>query len=99
MYCKEDYVGPFTQTKKDEITHDQFIELFIHCIKNDSFNIGLLIYVLYINPAVDINEKLMEILMTAIKESPLYHEAKLFILHEHFDVLTIQQMNNLIDIY
>ena len=99
MYCKEDYVGPFMQTKKDEITHEQFVDLFIYCIKYDSFQIGLLIYVLYINPAIDMNEKLMDILMTAIKESPLYHESKLFLLHEHFDVLSIQQMNNLIDIY
>ena len=42
---------------------------------------------------------MMDILMNTIKESVLFHEAKLFILHEHFDVLSIQQMNVLIDIY
>lgn len=41
----------------------------------------------------------MDILMSTIKESVLYHEIKLFILHEHFDVLSIYQMNQLIDIY
>lgn len=45
------------------------------------------------------NEKMMDILMSTIKESVLYHEIKLFILHEHFDVLSIYQMNQLIDIY
>ena len=45
---------------------------------------------MYINHAVDMNEKMMDILMSSIKDSCLYHEYKLFILHEHFDVLSIQ---------
>ena len=55
MYCKEDYDEQFMATKKDEITHAQFIELFVLCIKNDSFKIGILIYVLYIDPSIDMD--------------------------------------------
>lgn len=49
MYCKEDYDDEFISTKKDEITHQQFIDLFVICIKSDSFKIGMLIYTLYLN--------------------------------------------------
>lgn len=42
---------------------------------------------------------MMDILMSTIKESTKFHEMKLFFLHEHFDVLSISQMNQLIDIY
>lgn len=45
------------------------------------------------------NQKMMDILMKTIEESCIYHEIKLFILHEHFDVLSIYQMNVLIDVY
>jgi hypothetical protein len=50
MYCKEDYDEQFMLTKKDEITHKQFVDLFITCLKNDSFKIAILIYTLYLNP-------------------------------------------------
>ena len=93
MYCKEDYDEQFQQTKKDEITHAQFIELFIICLKSDSFRIGIIIYTLYLTPAVDFNAKMLDILMASIKESVYFHEMKLFFLHEHFDVLSILQLN------
>ena len=75
------------------------MELFIICIKNDSFKIGILLYTLFLNPAVDIDNKMIDILLNSIKESVYFHEMKLFILHEHFDVLTIFQLNQLVDIY
>lgn len=87
------------KTKKDEITHNQFLELFIICVKNDSFKIGMLIYLLYLQPNVDIDQPLMNIIMSSLKESVYFHEIKLFFVHEHFDVLSISQLNNLIDIY
>jgi|TARA_B110000305_G_C19149256_1_gene497258 hypothetical protein len=45
------------------------------------------------------DQKMMDILMTTIRESSKFHEMKLFLVHEHFDVLSIGQMNNLVDIY
>lgn len=99
MYCKEDYDEQFQQTFKDEVTHQQFLELFVICIKNDSFKIGILIYLLYLKAQEDIDVKIIDILMKSIKESVYFHETKLFILHEHFDVLTISQLNQLVDIY
>lgn len=99
MYCKEDYDEQFQRTPKDEITHKQFVDLFIICLRNDSFKIAILIYTLYLQPAQDMDQKMMDILMSTIKESTKFHEMKLFFLHEHFDVLSISQMNQLIDIY
>ena len=99
MYCKEDYIDQFLSTRKDEIEHQQFIDLFIICIRNDSFNIGMYIYILYLDIQKDIDSRMLDILMSTIKNSVLYHETKLFYIHEHFDTLSIEQMNSLIDIY
>ena len=99
MYCKEDYDDSFISTKKDEIDHQQFIDLFIICIKSDSFKIGMIIYTLYLDVQKDIDEKMMDIILATIKDSTLYHEMKLFLIHEHFDLLSIEQMNLLVDIY
>ena len=93
MYCKEDFYEEFQQTRKDDITHQQFIELFIICLRNDSFKIAILIYAIYLKPAEDMGDKMMDILMATIKDSVKFHEMKLFFLHEHFDVMSIGQMN------
>jgi hypothetical protein len=90
MYCKEDYHEEFSQTNKDEITHKQFVDLFIICLKNDSFQIAILLYTLYLEPSIDIDERMMDILMLTLKDSNKFHECKLFFLHEHFDVLSIK---------
>ena len=99
MYCKEDYDNEFISTKKDEITHQQFIDLFIICIRSDSFKIGMLIYTLYLDLQKDVDSKLLDIILATIKDSTLYHEMKLFLVHEHFDSFTIEQMNLLVDVY
>ena len=99
MYCKEDYDDSFISTKKDEISPQQFIDLFIICIKNDSFKIGMIIYTMYLNVQKDIDSKMMDIILTTIKDSTIFHEMKLFLIHEHFEILTIVQMNLLVDIY
>ena len=99
MYCKEDYDEQFISTKKQNITHKQFVDLFIISLKNDSFKIATIIYFMFLNHTVDIDQKMMDIILQTVKESPRYHEIKLFFIHEHFDILTIQQMNQLLDIY
>lgn len=40
-----------------------------------------------------------EILIDTLKNSCKYHEIKLFLFHQHFDVLSILQMNQVIDYY
>mmetsp|Transcript_12391 Transcript_12391/g.19326 ORF Transcript_12391/g.19326 Transcript_12391/m.19326 type:complete len:103 (+) Transcript_12391:2986-3294(+) len=55
MYCKEDYDEQFLGTKKDNITHKQFVDLFIICLKNDSFKIATIIYLMFLNHAQDID--------------------------------------------
>jgi len=37
MYCKEDFDKEFTATKKDDISRAQYVDLFIICLRNDSF--------------------------------------------------------------
>jgi len=49
--------------------------------------------------AYDIDFKIMDILIYSLKDSTKYHEVKLFFIHQHFDIMTISQMNNLVDIY
>ena len=87
------------KTKKDEITHQQFVDLFIICVRSDSFKIGMLIYLMFLQPSVDMDQSMLNIIMTSLKESVYFHEIKLFFIHEHFDELSIEQLNMLIDIY
>ena len=75
------------------------MELFITCLRNDSFKIAILIYTLFLDIDKDMNSKMMDIIMGTIRDSPRFHEIKLFFIHQHFDILDIQQMNNLVDIY
>lgn len=89
MYCKEDYVQQFEKTKKDLITHEQFVDLFIICVKNDSFRVAILIYTLFMNPIIDFDQAMMDILIDSMKSSPKFHEIKLFLFHQHFDTLSI----------
>mmetsp|Transcript_30406 Transcript_30406/g.46575 ORF Transcript_30406/g.46575 Transcript_30406/m.46575 type:complete len:238 (+) Transcript_30406:117-830(+) len=89
MYCKEDYDEPFKQTPKHEITPKQFVDLFVICLKNDSFKIAMLIYTAYL-PSADMNEVMMDIIIQTIKESPKFMEMKIFLLLQHLDVLTIE---------
>ena len=59
----------------------------------------MLIYTMYLNTSEDMDEKMLDIVMDTIKGTVLYHETKLFFIHEHFDILSIEQLNNLVDIY
>mmetsp|Transcript_30397 Transcript_30397/g.46558 ORF Transcript_30397/g.46558 Transcript_30397/m.46558 type:complete len:116 (+) Transcript_30397:2-349(+) len=99
MYCKEDYDEQFQSTRKDRISRRQFLDLFIICLRNDSFKIALLIYSLYLNPTEDIDSNILDILLASIRDSVKFHEMKLFLVHEHFQALDVRQMNHVIDIY
>lgn len=89
MYCKVDLVDEFQGTIKNIITHEEFVDLFIICLKNDSFKIGILIYTLYMNPINDVDEQMIDILIDTMRNSVKFHEIKLFMLHQHFDIMTI----------
>ena len=41
----------------------------------------------------------MDLFISSIKDSTIFLEMKLFYIHEHFDILSILQMNNLIDTF
>jgi len=88
MYCKNDYVGQFIRTDVSEIEHSQFIDLFMTCIKNDSFKIGMQIYLRHMGTN-DISPKILELIIYSIRDSCSLHEMKLFFIHEHFDGLSI----------
>ena len=47
----------------------------------------------------DIDNRIMDIIIESLKGSLRFHEHKLFYIHEHFDILTIFQMNYLIDTF
>ena len=60
----------------------------------------MLIYTVYFeDKKSSIDNKMMNVVMQSIHESPLFHELKLFFIHQHFDSLTIKQMNTLLDTY
>jgi hypothetical protein len=98
MYCKKDYVKHFLAVNFDGITHKQFIDLFNICIRNDSIKTQLQIYLRFLS-AQDITPRIMDLIINSIRDSVKFHEMKLFYIHEHFDLLSIKQMNWLIDVY
>ena len=90
MYAKEDHDMQFVSTNKHKISVEQFIDLFVICLKNDSFKIGFLIYTLYLDKDKVMDGKMMELIIKTLRLSVKHHEAKLFFIHQHFDVLSIQ---------
>ena len=48
--------------------------------------------------STDIDSKMIDVLIRSLDVSPAFHEYKLFFIHQHFDQLTITQMNDLMDI-
>jgi len=41
----------------------------------------------------------MDIILSSFENSNLFHEEKLFFLHEQFNMLTVSQLNRVIDIF
>ena len=72
--------------------------MFTLCLKYDSFKIGLQIYLRYLTP-VDITPGVCDLFINSVRDSTKFHEVKLFFVHEYFEVLSIAQMNRLLDIY
>ena len=89
MYSKKDYV--------ETLSREQLLELFILCIRYDSFKIALQLYMNHIS-ANDINSKLMEYLILSMRDSVRLFEIKLYFILTNFDLMTIEQMNTLVDI-
>lgn len=98
MYAQNDYVSHFLRVNTEEIQHEQFMQLFQTCLRNDSFKIAFQIYLRYLGPA-DFNAKIMDILILSLRDSVKYHEFKIFFILEYFDILSVYQMNLLVDIY
>mmetsp|Transcript_20868 Transcript_20868/g.32209 ORF Transcript_20868/g.32209 Transcript_20868/m.32209 type:complete len:167 (+) Transcript_20868:1327-1827(+) len=98
MYCRNDYVSHFQNINLEEISHKQMVELFCICIKNDALKIGFNIYLRFMDSS-DITRKIMDIFINSLKRSLEFHEVKLFFIHQHFDLLSILQMNDLVDLF
>lgn len=99
MYCKEDYDQYFLLTDKSMINHSQFIYLFEICIKYDSFKVAMLIYTCHIDPAFDFDSNIMETVLASIKNSTRFHEIKLFLIHQHFECMELEQLHRIVSIY
>lgn len=68
MYSKNDYVNYFLRLDLSEISHKQYIELFIIAIKNDAFKVALHIYLRFLNNS-DMDSNMMEIFIHTLKDS------------------------------
>lgn len=68
MYSKNDYVNYFLRLDLSEISHKQYIELFIIAIKNDAFKVALHIYLRFLNNT-DMDSNMMEIFIYTLKDS------------------------------
>mmetsp|Transcript_31434 Transcript_31434/g.48055 ORF Transcript_31434/g.48055 Transcript_31434/m.48055 type:complete len:90 (-) Transcript_31434:2864-3133(-) len=88
MYCKNDFISHFLNINLEDISRVQKIKLFQICLRHDSFKIGMLLYLKYLD-AKDMDQKVMDIVMTSLRESTNFHELKLFFLHQHFELMSI----------
>ena len=98
MYCKNDYIAHFLNINLDEISHKQLIDLFCICVRHDSFKIAIHIYLRYMD-SKDVDRKLMDVFIQSLRNTTEFHEIKMFFIHQHFDLLTIMQMNDLVDTF
>lgn len=96
MYCQNDYINHFLKIDTENISHEEMVVLFTICIKNDAFKIGIQIYLRYISPA-DITSKIIDIIISSFKDSIKFHEIKMFFLMEHIEMLSILQLNVVVD--
>jgi len=84
MYCQNDYINHFIKIDTDNITQDQMVALFMICLRNDSYKIGIQIYLRYISPT-DITNKIIDIIISSFRDSIKFHEIKMFFLMEHME--------------
>jgi len=97
MYAKNDFVEHFLKIKFP-ISHSDYLELFAICLRNGSFKIGMQIYLRYLKPG-DIDNMIMDILIQGLKTQVTFFELRLFFIHQHFDVLDIVQLNELVEVF
>jgi hypothetical protein len=98
MYCRNDYLAHFMNINLEEISHKQIVKMFATCIRYDALKIAMNLYLRYLENS-DMDSKMMDIVIQSMNKSVEFHEIKLFFLHQHFDVLTIIQMNDVVDVY
>jgi hypothetical protein len=96
MYTKQDYHEHFLTTDTKDIKHEQFKKLFQIAIQNDSMKVAFNIYLRLLTQQ-DIVQTDMDLFMNALK-THVYHEAKFFFIHQHFDLMSVKQLNTLVDI-
>ena len=59
MYCHNDYVMHFLRLDTSSISHDQFVELFRTCLRNDAMKIAFQIYLRFMT-AEDFQESMLD---------------------------------------
>mmetsp|Transcript_33505 Transcript_33505/g.51474 ORF Transcript_33505/g.51474 Transcript_33505/m.51474 type:complete len:81 (+) Transcript_33505:1745-1987(+) len=80
MYCKNDFIAHFLNINIEDVSKRQLIELFAICLRNDSFKIGMVMYLKYLS-ARDFSGKTMDTVIESLKVSTQFHELKLFFIH------------------
>lgn len=98
MYAKMDYVDYFLVINLDSIKRSDFINLFIKAIENDAMKVAMNIYLRFLDYS-DITRPIMDIIMSMLRRSERFHEYKLFFIHQHFDILSVEQLNEVIDCF
>jgi len=73
------------------------MDLFHICLKYDSMKIALDIYLKHIT-VQDVHRPLLTRFIDTLAQSVKFHEIKLFFILEHFDVMDIEQLNDLVDV-
>ena len=94
MYSKKDHVEHFLKMDISELGRQRIEDLFLNCIKNDSFLIALQIYLRHLKT---LSLNVIRALISSIRNSSKFFEIKLFFIHEHFRVMKVEEMNRLID--
>jgi len=97
MYSKNDFLKHFYDVNVDSLSYDQIVSLFHICIRHDSYKIGLLIYLKHIKQH-DITSDLIKRVISSMKNSNQFHEIKLFFIHHHLEVLSVEDLNTLVDV-
>ena len=98
MYCRNDYISHFLNINLEDISHKQIVDLFRACIRNNSFKSAIHIYLRYMN-SKDVDRRMIDVFISSMKNSTEFHELKIFFINQHFDMLTIMQMNDLVDMF
>ena len=97
MYCKNDYIAHFQNINLEDISISQLLDMFYICVLRDSFKIAINLYLKYLDRR-RIDKRIMDAFILSLKKSVEFHEIKMFFILQHFDLLNITQMSDLVDI-